>query len=50
MSATHSGTTFTAVEPRDLAARHPQLMPFLLALGIAAVSGMVSLALTGLPT
>jgi hypothetical protein len=50
MSVTYPGTTFAPVEKRDLAARHPQLMPFLVAVGIFVVTGLVALAFTGLPT
>jgi hypothetical protein len=49
MSITHPGATFAPVEKRDLAARHPQLMPFLVAVGMFLVSGLVALAFTGLP-
>ena len=49
MSVTHPGTTFAPAETHDLAARHPQLMPFLVGLCIAVVSGLVALAFTGLP-
>ncbi len=49
MSVTHPGTTFTPAEHRDLAPRHPQLTPFLVAVGIFLVSGLVALFFTGLP-
>jgi hypothetical protein len=49
MSVTYSGTTFAPARKRRVAARHPQLMPFLVAVGITVVSTLVSLAFTGLP-
>jgi hypothetical protein len=49
MSATHPDIALAPAEKRDLASRHPQLIPFLVALGIAVVSGLVPLAFAGLP-
>ena len=49
MSVTHPETTFTPARRSDLASEHPQLMPFLVALGMFVVSGLVALAFTGLP-
>jgi len=48
MSATHPAAVI-APHAGDFVERHPQLAPFLLAVGIIAVSIVVALAFTGLP-
>jgi hypothetical protein len=50
MSVTHPDAQTTPVRRRDFATGHPHLTPFLLAVAIFAVSVIVALAFTGLPT
>jgi hypothetical protein len=49
MSTTHPNAGFAPVQPRSFTSQHPQLMPFLVAVGIFVASVAVSLAFTGLP-
>ena len=49
MSVTHPDAGFVPGHRRDFASTHPQLTPFLVAVGIFAVSLAVALAFTGLP-
>ncbi len=49
MSVTHPDARVAPVPRHNLAERHPQLAPFLVAAAIVAVSVLVSLAFTGLP-
>lgn len=49
MSATHPDASVAPSGHASFAADHPQLTPFLVALAIFAVSGLVALMFTGLP-
>jgi hypothetical protein len=49
MSVTHPSHALPA-ERKEFLAGHDQLKPFLLALAIFVVSGVVALAITGLPS
>jgi hypothetical protein len=49
MSATQSDVVSAPAPSRRFADLHPQVAPLLVALGIAIVSVLVSLAITGLP-
>jgi hypothetical protein len=49
MSVTHPTAGLTPAHPSDFAARHPQLAPMLVALGIFAVAALAVLAVSGLP-
>jgi hypothetical protein len=49
MSATHPSSSFPAKTHGSFAANHPQLAPFLLAMAVFVVCGIVALAITGLP-
>jgi hypothetical protein len=49
MSVTHPDAALTASPSRRIADQHPQLAPFAVAVVLAAVSIVVSLAITGLP-
>ena len=50
MSATYPTTGFRPAERHGFTADHPQLAPFLVAVAIFLVSGLVALGFTGLPT
>jgi hypothetical protein len=49
MSVTHPDVGFAGVHSRGVVANHPQLAPFLVAMAVFVVSGLVALAITGLP-
>jgi len=49
MSVTHPNAGFAPVSNSSFASQHPQLAPFLLAVGIVAISIVVALSFTGLP-
>jgi hypothetical protein len=50
MSVTHADTSLATVPSHNFAQRHPQLAPFAVAVAFVAVSILVALAFTGLPT
>jgi hypothetical protein len=50
MSVTHPSTTFAPVPKNSFASRYPQFAPFLVAAAIVAVSIVIALTFTGLPT
>jgi hypothetical protein len=49
MSVTHPATGFAPVSGHGFASAHPQLAPFLVAVGIFVATVAVALAFTGLP-
>ena len=49
MSVTHPQARLTPADLSDFAGKHPQLAPFLAALGIFIVSAVAVLAISGLP-
>ena len=49
MSVTHPNADFAPAKRHDLASERPQLAPFLVAVAIFVVSGIVALVFTGLP-
>jgi hypothetical protein len=49
MSVTHPEAVYLATRRRDFISRHPQLAPFLVALGLFVASVVVALSATGLP-
>jgi len=49
MSVTHPDARIASAPHHDFAGEHPQLMPFLVAAALVAVSVVVALAFTGLP-
>jgi hypothetical protein len=48
MSVTHSSTTFSPGR-KDILAGHDQLKPFLFAVAMFIVTGVIALAIIGLP-
>ena len=49
MSVTHPNAGFAPAQHHSFTSQHPQLMPFLVAVGMFVASVAVSLAFTGLP-
>ena len=49
MSVTHPEVALASNQRRGFVSRHPQLAPFLVAVGIAAVSTVVAFVFIGLP-
>ncbi|HSZ92555.1 MAG TPA: hypothetical protein VK822_24640 [Acetobacteraceae bacterium] len=49
MSVTHPDVGFAPVNSRGFASMHPQLAPFLVAVGFFVATVAVALAFTGLP-
>ena len=50
MSVTHPNPTFAPPAQQSFTNRHPQFAPFLVAAAIVAVSIVIALTFTGLPT
>jgi hypothetical protein len=50
MSATHPAIRFVPAGQHGFTTDHPQLAPFLVAVAMFIVSGLVALGFTGLPT